>query len=204
MSSCGMRKQIAQQEFLPLRKNPCAAHTHKTHKNTQNAYSDDLHPRQPILMRIHPSFLLGMFVMVVLTPGCAPVPSSMPLAEAKSSALSPDGSTRPVAPSSQQGMTVHIDPATGEFIAEPVPDEALEINPEMQNAMSTSSEGLSEEKSPIPGGGVGVNLQGRFQSPLIAHQDPNGSIKIRHLEKILPPAPESSSPAARGNNHAHE
>ena len=59
-----------------------------------------------------------------------------------------------------------------------------EITPEMQNATSTSSEGLVEEISPVPGGGVMIDLKGRFQSPLIITQDPAGKQKNRHLNDL--------------------
>jgi hypothetical protein len=49
------------------------------------------------------------------------------------------------------------------------------------DALSTSSEGLVETLSPVPGGGVKVDLQGRFRSPLIATQDAEGKITIQHL-----------------------
>lgn len=85
----------------------------------------------------------------------------------------------------QKGMSVYIDPQTGEFIPEPKQGQkALEITPEMQNATSTSSEGLVEEKSPVPGGGVMIDLKGRFQSPLIITQDPTGKPKTQHLNDL--------------------
>lgn len=85
--------------------------------------------------------------------------------------------------SAKNGMSVYLDPQTGEFISEPKPGQkVLEITPEMQNATSSSSEGLVEEKSPIPGGGVTMDLQGRFQSPLIITQDPTGNSKTLHLD----------------------
>lgn len=93
-------------------------------------------------------------------------------------------------------MSVYIDPQTGEFIPEPKPGQnALEITPEMQNAASTSSEGLVEEKSPVPGGGVMIDLKGRFQSPLIINQDPNGKQKTQHLNDLPKYSPQQPSKA---------
>jgi hypothetical protein len=43
-------------------------------------------------------------------------------------------------------------------------------------ALSTSSEGLVEEKSPVAGGGVMVNLQGRFQNAMTIAVDENGTV----------------------------
>jgi hypothetical protein len=38
-----------------------------------------------------------------------------------------------------------------------------------------------------PGGGVKVDLQGRFQSPLFATVDANGKIKVHHLRELPEP-----------------
>ena len=49
-----------------------------------------------------------------------------------------------------------------------------------QEAYSTSHEGLVETPSPVPGGGVMVDLQGRFLSPLTATVGADGKIEMRH------------------------
>lgn len=93
----------------------------------------------------------------------------------------------------QGGMTVHIDPVTGKFLSEPTPDsEPLVITPEIENAMSTSSEGLVEQVNPVKGGGVIMDLRGRFQSPLIIHQNTKKEIKIQHLEEIKHTYPKTT------------
>jgi hypothetical protein len=78
------------------------------------------------------------------------------------------------------GMKIHRDPVTGELGAPPAeaPDQ-VSLPPD--DALSTSSEGLMETPSPVPGGGSMVDLQGRFRSPLIATQDAEGKITIQHL-----------------------
>jgi hypothetical protein len=80
-------------------------------------------------------------------------------------------------------LTVYIDPQTGEFItpeeAAVPPDERLEP----PASSSTSHEGLVEEPSPVPGGGIMVDLKGRFQSPLTATIDNDGELKIAHKPK---------------------
>src|SRR5262245_57755342 len=66
------------------------------------------------------------------------------------------------------GMTVHVDPQTGALRREPAAGTApLQLSPQLQNALSTSHQGLVETPSPVPGGGIKVDLQGRFQSPLM-------------------------------------
>ena len=84
------------------------------------------------------------------------------------------------APQGSPGLRVYVDPLTGEFSAPPPwaarPDEALAP----QAAFSTSEEGLVETPSPVPGGGVVVNLRGRFRSPLTATLDADGGTRMRH------------------------
>lgn len=80
----------------------------------------------------------------------------------------------------QPGMTISIDPESGEMQSR-TPEMNLRLPASMSNAMSTSSQGLQEEYSPDdPGKGVKVNLQGRFQSPLIATRNAAGQIVIQH------------------------
>lgn len=102
------------------------------------------------------------------------------------------------------GMVIHIDPQTGALLKEPAPGSAvMEVSPAMRNAMSTSSEGLVVRKSSIPGGGEILDLQGRFQSPLIATIDANGKVKMHH------PAESSAHPHVHtngqdsGSHHEH-
>jgi hypothetical protein len=76
-------------------------------------------------------------------------------------------------------MRIYRDPVTG-ALGEP-PAEAPAQGPlPPDEALSTSSEGLVETPSPAPDGGVMVDLQGRFRSPLIATQDAEGKVTIRH------------------------
>jgi hypothetical protein len=73
---------------------------------------------------------------------------------------------------------VFVDPETGELVspARAMPKQA----PPANAAFSTSHEGLVEEESPVPGGGVMVDLQGRFQSPLMVTLDSDGGVEFTH------------------------
>ena len=71
------------------------------------------------------------------------------------------------------GMVTHIDPETGQTIAAPGPGQADEPG----GVANTSAEGLVEEPSPVPGGGVMVDLQGRFQNAAIVTGDTD-SVKV--------------------------
>jgi hypothetical protein len=88
-------------------------------------------------------------------------------------------------PSGAAGMMIHIDPQTGAVLREPAPGTVpLQLTPALQNAFSTSHQGLVEVPSSVPGGGVKLHLQGRFQSPLIATIDANGKLKMQHLHEL--------------------
>ncbi len=91
----------------------------------------------------------------------------------------PAGVTAPAAP----GMMIYVDPTTGAIVKEPAPGTVpLTLTPELRNALSTSHQGLVEEVSPIPGGGIKLDLQGRFQNPLMVTIDGEGRVRMQHAE----------------------
>ena len=80
-------------------------------------------------------------------------------------------------------MMIHVDPKTGAIRKEPAPGTVpLQLTPQLQNALSTSHQGLVEAPSPVAGGGIKVDLQGRFQNPLFATIDADGRVKMQHLD----------------------
>lgn len=82
-------------------------------------------------------------------------------------------------------MMIHIDPRTGALLREAAPGSVpLQLTPQLRNAFSTSHQGLAEVPIAAPGVGVKVDLQGRFQSPLIATTDASGNLKIQHLGEM--------------------
>jgi hypothetical protein len=83
------------------------------------------------------------------------------------------------------GMTIHVDPQTGALLKEPAPGTVpLHLTPPLANSLSTSDQGLVEVPSSVPGGGVRMDLQGRFRSPLLATTDAHGKLKILHLQEM--------------------
>jgi hypothetical protein len=79
-------------------------------------------------------------------------------------------------------MRVYIDPRTGAIVREPTPGtQPLQLTPRLRDSFRTSHEGLIETPSSTPGGGVKLDLQGRFQSPLAATADRDGKVRIQHL-----------------------
>jgi hypothetical protein len=108
-------------------------------------------------------------------------PASAEATQAPSSAtLVPDDEQPAGAVEGAAGMRIYRDPVTGE-LRDPPAEAPAQVSLPPYDALSTSSEGLVETPSPVPGGGVMVDLQGRFRSPLIATQDAEGKITIQHL-----------------------
>ena len=79
-------------------------------------------------------------------------------------AQSPAGNPDPT-PSGSSGWKVYVDPQTGVIRDGPAPGTVPPpSSPQEQNALSTSTEGLVLVPSPVPGGGMMIDLQGRFKS----------------------------------------
>ena len=104
------------------------------------------------------------------------------------------GPPQPTAvPEGAPGMIIHIDPQTGELRRTPAPGTTpLQLSPQERNAFSTSHQGLVEVPSSVPGGGVKLDLQGRFHSPLAVTIGPDGKLKMQHLGE-----PESGGKSPR-------
>ena len=83
--------------------------------------------------------------------------------------------------SQQQGMRVYIDPVTGKPTAPP--PGSVVTQPADGGHLSTSSQGLAEEV--VPGKGVRLNLQGRFQSSTTATVGKDGKLEIEHHDPSL-------------------
>jgi hypothetical protein len=111
------------------------------------------------------------------------IPSTLPGATATpgNAAPQPAGKAARAVPL-QPGMTIHLDPQTGALLPEPAAGTVpIQVTPDLLKALSSSHDGLVEVPSPVPGGGVSVDLQGRFQSPLFAIIGPDGKVRIRHV-----------------------
>jgi hypothetical protein len=70
----------------------------------------------------------------------------------------PSGSSNNLAAPGRAGQWIKVDPQTGARVAPSAPTAAMALVP----AFSTSHQGLVEEAA--PGGGVMIDLQGRFRS----------------------------------------
>ncbi len=74
----------------------------------------------------------------------------------------------------EPGMRAYADPRTGALLPEP----PARATAPAAAAFSRSSAGLVP--MPAPGGGVEIDLQGRFQSPLVATVEPDGTVHLHH------------------------
>lgn len=81
-----------------------------------------------------------------------------------------------------EGMKVYIDPVTGEFLEGPPQPILAEPVKDIRDPLSTSSEGLQQVPAPV-GGGVMVDLQGRFQQRVTATVDDAGKVTA-HCDRV--------------------
>lgn len=115
-------------------------------------------------------FLRRLIMRSILASACVGTTAMVAHAEPTSAPPPADGAA---APAARAGQMIYVDPQTGaRTAAPPGAAAALPDNP----ALSTSHEGLIEE--PAPGGGVTVNLQGRFRSAAEATADPDGKASV--------------------------
>jgi hypothetical protein len=121
----------------------------------------------------HPALLFALLALPVVAGGdrlhqgpAAPDPARMPAFAA--------------------GQILNLDPA-GKFTPA---QHASDVQLLMGEAASQSQEGLVEESSPVKGGGVMVNLQGRFQNAMTMSIDANG-------QASAPCVPAAEEPAKK-------
>ena len=82
-----------------------------------------------------------------------------------------------VAQAPQAGQRIEIDAATGERVPHEQMATELSREPLAQERFRMDLEGLVSE--PLPGGGVMIDLQGRFQSALVVSINAEGEIETR-------------------------
>ena len=107
------------------------------------------------------------------------------------------------------GSRAFIDPETGRLTTPP-PTKSAEGTPldlELREALRTDDTGLVSVQSPIPGGGVEMDLEDRFRSTVFATLDGDGSIVLSHempkaflqnLDDEEPAADEAAGGAKEG------
>ena len=143
--------------------------------------------------RVTRGLMVGLLAAGTLAAAAQPAlpGEDQPVSSGQTQAASGPSAEQPPAVSigGAPGMTIYIDPKTGAILKEPAPGSVpLQLTPELRNALSTSHQGLVEVPSSVAGGGVKLDLQGRFQNPLIVTIDADGKIKMQHLGEV----PEST------------
>jgi hypothetical protein len=119
----------------------------------------------------HPALFVALLALPVVAGGdrvqegtAAPDPSAMPAFAA--------------------GQILNLDPS-GKFTPA---QHASDVQLLLGDAASQSQEGLVEEKSPVEGGGIMVNLQGRFQNAMTMSVDANGQVSAPCVPAAEEPA----------------
>jgi hypothetical protein len=74
----------------------------------------------------------------------------------------------------------NVDPETGEWVSPSEHDGPVDAEPVEASALNRSAEKMEEKPSPAPGGGMMIDLKGRFRSPIAATIESNGKTKIEH------------------------
>jgi len=110
----------------------------------------------------HPLLLLALLALPVVAGGD----------RLQSAPATPAGAQTEKMPAFAAGQILILD-SKGKF---DYAAQASDIQTVIGDAVSQSSEGLVQEKSPVPGGGVMVNLQGRFQNAMTMTIDANGNV----------------------------
>jgi hypothetical protein len=124
----------------------------------------------PMTVRIGVIIFAGMLCAGCASPGAAP----------KSVASE-------ASPGSHTGLRAYKDPRTGEFTDPPATE--VETAAPSERALNRSHEGLMAVPNDVPGGGVRLDLQGRFRSHFIATKDSDGKVSIRCLPEHELPKP---------------
>jgi hypothetical protein len=110
----------------------------------------------------HPVLLVALLALPVIAGGDR--------LQGEPVAAQPAGSTS--TPAFAAGQILNLDPS-GKFSPA---QHASDVQLILGDAVSQSSEGLVQEKSRVPGGGITVNLQGRFQNAMTMKVNADGTV----------------------------
>jgi len=87
-------------------------------------------------------------------------------------------------PENAPAIIVHIDPQTGRIITPPSAPSSGQVP---QSPLDTSKKplpDLHQTLSPVPGGGVMIQLDERFRTPLTATVDADGKVRFEHKPSV--------------------
>lgn len=118
-------------------------------------------------------FVASLLALVLTVNGLSGRHENARTGESESAApnTSPD-----LVPVSEVHMNVHIDPKTRQFTDSPAFSEPHSPAIFADDAMNFSSEGLEERASEVAGGGIVVDLRGRFRNTSVATINDDGTV----------------------------
>ena len=121
-----------------------------------------------------------MVLLATLTAGCFRHASEQ--VDSESRTIKVEGiPAQPSEPTERApGVIVHIDPKTGEIITPSTGALPGEVPQAPVDTTKKPPAELREVPSPVPGGGVVIHLDERFDTPLTATIDADGNIKLEH------------------------
>lgn len=135
---------------------------------------------------------LAVFMGLYTGPGRASEEGEKPVASATPAAM-PE--TAPQTPAASQGMRVYRDPQTGQLGAPPPGVQPPGLSVAEQHSLNRSDRGLHART--LPGGGVAVDLQGRYQSMAVATVGADGQAAVNCAV-----TPEQAEAALQGEQPA--
>lgn len=74
----------------------------------------------------------------------------------------------------------YIDPDTGELIPRPARVAPAQRDSIQPSTLGASTDGMQERSSPVPDGGVMIDLKGRFQNPVSVTVDGKEAARAMH------------------------
>lgn len=124
---------------------------------------------------------LGLVALTVcFTTGCFGHVSESVNSQSLARQVESHGTPTGEATDTKQGIIVHIDPETGRFVAPPSAGPSAELPQPIDKGVKKPAAELREILSPVPGGGVMIRLDERFQTPLTATIDSDGKVRFEH------------------------
>lgn len=83
-------------------------------------------------------------------------------------------------PKTSGAQKAYVDPESGELAGPPTHDAPGSAQPGEASTLSNSADAMEEKPSPVPGGGVMIDMKNRFRSPISATIEHDGKLKIEH------------------------
>jgi len=100
----------------------------------------------------------------------------------------------PAVPAASSAQRAHVDPESGELTHRPASQADPEIKAMQPSALDAPAETLKEQPSPVPGGGVMIDLKGHFRSPVSATANGQPTAPMDHPADARPVESDHAKP----------